>query len=232
MPAPRIPINVDNLVKGYRAGLTGEELARQLGIKGHVVLSRLRECGIEIRRNLGAPPRHKMPDRRIIRSYRQGMSVLALAIRYGVSRPVISRVLRHANISERSQSEAERVKWSRMTLRQRRRQMAAAHKATRGRHPTMAEQCRRALTVQAKGLHISKAETHLRMMLERRRLHPIPQQAIGPYNCDLGLAPVAVEVFGGQWHWSGPHLLRTPERFRHILNAGWHIRSAYRGTLW
>ena len=52
---------------------------------------------------------------------------------------------------------------------------------------------------------------------------PTPQHAIGPYNCDLGAYPVAVEIFGGNWHWSGRHLLRSPERFRYILNAGWHI---------
>jgi hypothetical protein len=60
-------------------------------------------------------------------------------------------------------------------------------------------------------------------MLEERGVSCIQQQAIGPYNCDLGAFPVAVEIFGGNWHFSGAHLARSEERTRYLLNAGWHV---------
>jgi hypothetical protein len=60
-------------------------------------------------------------------------------------------------------------------------------------------------------------------MLQDRGIPTIAQQAIGPYNCDLGAYPVAVEVFGGGWHWYGDHVAIVPKRFRYILDAGWHI---------
>src|SRR5690606_37643437 len=47
--------------------------------------------------------------------------------------------------------------------------------------------------------------------------------AIGPYNCDLAVHPVAVEVFGGGWHWHGAHYARAEERFRYIMNEGWYV---------
>ena len=52
---------------------------------------------------------------------------------------------------------------------------------------------------------------------------PIPQLAIGPYNCDLACHPVAVEIFGGNRHFSGRHLARAEKRIRYLGNAGWHL---------
>jgi very-short-patch-repair endonuclease len=48
----------------------------------------------------------------------------------------------------------------------------------------------------------------------------IAQQAIGRYNVDLAVWPVAMEVLGGNWHSRKPgHGKRTET----ILNQGWHL---------
>jgi len=76
---------------------------------------------------------------------------------------------------------------------------------------------------QAKATHVSEIELELAGMLSERGIETTPQLAIGPYNCDLAARPVAVEVFGGHWHWHGHHLARVEERFRHLMDAGWNI---------
>ena len=54
-------------------------------------------------------------------------------------------------------------------------------------------------------------------------LDPVQQKAIGPYNCDLAVYPIAVEIWGGGWHWHGKHRRMFEKRCRYILNAGWSI---------
>ena len=60
-------------------------------------------------------------------------------------------------------------------------------------------------------------------MLADRGIKTIPQFPIGRYNCDLATDSIAVEVWGGHWHWHGAHLARTEERFRYIMNRRWNI---------
>lgn len=49
------------------------------------------------------------------------------------------------------------------------------------------------------------------------------QKAIGPYNADLAAYPVAVEIFGGNWHARGRHAARFPDRVRYFLDQGWNL---------
>lgn len=159
----------------------------------------------------------------LIREYLGGKSEYALALELGVSRTPIRRILLENGIAPRSHSDAGLVRAGQMSPGQRRAQASAAHMAATGRKKTVAEQCLTAQTRQERGLFISARERQLAVMLAERGIEVIHQQAIGPYNCDLGAAPVAVEVYGGNWHWSGDHRRRVAERFNYILNAGWHI---------
>lgn len=224
MARKRVPVDTDYAVKEYVAGRDATSLAKELGVSLAVVLARLRERSIAVRRS--QPPRSKprtsVPDQDVIALYRQGVSEIGLARRYKVSRSVIARVLRVASVERRTQSESERVKWAGMTPRQRRAQTAAAHAAVRGTHQPLEHRCRIALSIERVG-RLTIHEHRLYDLLERRKLSTIPQRAIGPYNCDLGAAPVAVEIWGGHWHWGGRHMRRTPRRFRYLMNAGWSI---------
>jgi hypothetical protein len=167
--------------------------------------------------------RVSVPDEEIIRRYKSGESENALAKAYGVNRWVIRLRLIETDTPIRGRHAAEKLKWSRMSAGKRKAQVAAAHKATRGRIPTEEERCKGAQTRQEHQAHVSQTEMELGAMLAARGIRAIPQLAIGRYNCDLGASPVAVEIFGGEWHWCGSHMRRTPERLRYILNAGWHV---------
>lgn len=167
------------------------------------------------------PSKWNPPDLdHLITLYRSGLSVKRLADSCGVSRRAIDRVLRDSGITPRGRREAELLKWSQMSSAQRRRQTAAAHIASRRTH-SADRQMRHAIGRQAVG-RMTPTERELREWLANRRIGSIPQQAIGPYNADLGCYPVAVEIFGGNWHFHGRHLARLPQRVRYLFDAGWH----------
>lgn len=159
----------------------------------------------------------------LVERYNGGESENALSKRYEVSRTVVRRNLVIAGAHIRNQSESESVKWARMTAKQRAVQVSAAHDAARGRIHTEAEKVKRAKRVEELRLHVSESERTLAAMLNERGIDTRPQQAIGIYNCDLGAFPVDIEIWGGNWHWSGEHMERTPRRIHHILNTGWHV---------
>lgn len=159
----------------------------------------------------------------LVRRYLAGESVYGLSLALGVDRSVIARHLRESNITLRSHSDAGIIRARRMTPAQRKTQATAANCAAKGRRKTIAEQCLTAQTRQRRGIGISSYERNLTSLLHKRGIDAIPQLAIGPYNCDLGADPVAVEVFGGGWHWHGYHARIVEKRFRYILNAGWTI---------
>lgn len=218
MPAPLHLPQIAYLIKAYRAGATTKQIADELGVSLGTVYARLRRHQVPIRSS-----RHSLPVDTLVSLYASGISENALAARYGVSRPVIRRRLAEAHVTIRDPLAANRLMMRGRSGEENRRNTEAAHRASRGRHPSLEERMKVARGRQRTGAGASPTEGRLAAMLLDRGIATIAQQAIGPYNCDLGAAPVAVEIFGGDWHWHGRHLLRTPERFRYILNAGWHI---------
>jgi hypothetical protein len=167
--------------------------------------------------------RLNVPDAEIIKRYAAGESENAIAKSLGVNRWTIRLRLIESGAHIRSQSESEALKWSRMSAKQRARQVSEANIASRGRVRSIAEKVASAKTRQDRQTHVSPAERQFADMLDGLGIETIPQQALGPYNCDLGAYPVAVEIFGGHWHFGGEHLARTPERLRYFFDAGWHM---------
>jgi len=167
----------------------------------------------------------------LIKDYLAGESVNALAKRLGVERIVIDRRLRERQVPIRGRAEAERLKWSTMTAAQRQRQTAAAHRAVRGVPQPLETRMKKAQTLQRQG-RLHAGEQLLLDMLTAHGVPVIPQEAIGPYNCDLGAAPIAVEIFGGYWHWHGRHAARLPKRLDYICHAGWSIVVVHLAHKW
>ena len=156
----------------------------------------------------------------LLRRYVAGESENALAKESGINRFTFRTRLVEAGIIPRSQSEAELIKWSRMSARKRATQVAAAHEAARGRKVSFAEKCRRAKAIEGSKTHsVSDNEIVLGNWLRGMGYAPIHNLAVGPYNCDLGISAVAVEVWGGGWH-PKPN---EADRFKYILDAGHHI---------
>lgn len=214
------PARVDHAVQEYLAGKRAIIVQRETGVSRTVIYKALRSSAPQLIRGR----RRRIDATEMVRLYLTGVSEKALADRFGVNRWTVRARLVENGVAARGRSEAEFVKWANMTLVQRERQVAAAHAATRGRRCSLEERIKRAHANMLLGNYISHYEREFAAMLASRGVADVVlQQAVGPYNCDFGIAPVAVEIYGGYWHWGQGHLIRTPERYRYILNAGWHI---------
>src|SRR4051812_21903961 len=84
----------------------------------------------------------------LVRGYVAGESINQLAKEFSVSRSVVASRLQKAGVQLRGQSEAERLKWSKMGETERAAQVAAAHAASRGRTDPAERRARRALAFQ------------------------------------------------------------------------------------
>lgn len=162
----------------------------------------------------------------LLARYQAGESELELAREFKVSRNVIRKRLLDAGITPRSMRQAQIIRASKMSIEDRQLITAAAHAATRGRHRSITERSKGAITRQTKGLGISPVETMLVNMLTERGFKTIIQQkAIGTYNIDIAIEScrVAIEIYGGHWHSADHHALLHAKRTPYILNSGWNL---------
>ena len=164
-----------------------------------------------------------LPEAEICARYLSGESEKALANAYGIVRSTVRLCITNAGITPRNRSESMYLRMSQTSPEDRRALAASAHEAVRGRIRPVEELEKSAITRQDRKRHTSPQEFVLRDLLAKRGIETIHQQAIGPYNADLGAFPVAVEIFGGNWHASGTHKIRHPKRTRYLFDRGWNV---------
>lgn len=170
------------------------------------------------------PPKWTPPDPEdLIQRYLAGESANALAKRYGVSRGAVEHFLDRAGIPRRGPAEANRLLAAQRTPEERKRYAEAANAACRGKPQSFEHRCKIALAKERSQAHVSPDELLLQEWLRQRGIEATLQKAIGPYNADLAAYPVAVEIFGGNWHAYGRHATRFPERARYFLNQSWNL---------
>ncbi len=158
----------------------------------------------------------------LVERYTTGETEQTLAKSLGVARGVVRNRLLRAGVKPRGRKEANTLRMSQLPAEERQRLTNAAHAAARGSTQTWEQRCKIAKSKEAAQAGIGPLEIMLADML---RLHGVSfhqQTAIGPYNADFTSGSVAVEVFGGHWHFSGRHLARAQKRFRYLLDSGWH----------
>jgi very-short-patch-repair endonuclease len=118
-------------------------------------------------------------------------------------------------------SANSRKAWSRMTPEQRRKQVAAAHKAWRGSHHTE-ESLRKAAENRARHAKSGSAyEAQLVEWLRGRDISFAQQTAIGRYNVDFTIGDVVVEITSG---WTCKNEWRT--KLAYLFDEGWHLYVA------
>jgi len=156
----------------------------------------------------------------LIKRYSSGQSVNSLAAHYGTSRHSVTQYVRGLP-HYRGTTEANRITAANKSPEDHRRYAQAANAAVRGVPKTFEAKSRAARARQGNGLRINDTERTLATWLTERGVPAVPQQAIGPYNCDIGADPIAIEIQGGHWHASGAHRARFPNRTRYILDQGW-----------
>jgi hypothetical protein len=225
MPTKLTTADLDDLVKRYLAGEPIQGLASRFGLSHYTtVYYHLRRAGIRASRAQKSAAVQALNPEQLAADYRRGESVKSIAQRAGVSCDAIRSRLVSQGVTLRSTSEQGRIYSASLTPEQRRDRAAAANAAARGSTVPAHRLAQRAITLKERGWdgpHVSQGDRDLGALLAARGLQAVPQQAIGPYNVDLALSPVAVEVHGGSWHRSNAAAER--EREDYILDAGWHL---------
>ncbi|OYT82416.1 MAG: hypothetical protein CFE48_03740 [Pseudomonas sp. PGPPP2] len=221
MPRKTIVPNLDDLVAKYVAGASIDDICSQFSVSRAVLYRSFSEAGV-VMRNAGRP-KIELPTERLIEMFNSGVGISGIATYFKVAPNVIIRHLKLAGVPTRNRSEQQSARMATTAPDERKRLAQRANEAARGRVHSAEEKAQRALTNQTRSARISRYETQLFTMLVNRGIYPTTQHPIGPYNCDLAAHPVAVEVWGGHWHWTGKHAAITEERFRYLMNAGWHV---------
>lgn len=168
---------------------------------------------------------HILPIDRIVYLYTiEGVSENALAKCYGVDRGIIRRRLIKAGIKPRGRSEAERLKWSKMTPQQRKHQVQAAHDTVRGKVKSREYLLKRARGRQANP-RMSSLEKLFFEAFKKAGIEVIPQYAIDIFNIDFAIPTVkfAIEIDGGHWHTTEHHQRLDKRKEQFLSKQGWSL---------
>lgn len=216
MVAKTDPLKLNNAVQLYLSGKSAREACTTLGISTKTLYTELQVRGIEARTNRVTVDIEQLRHLYI----EERLSELEVARRLSTTRIVVRRRLIEMGIKPRNSSQASRIRMERTSPEQRSQLTTAAHDAVRGRQRSTEALHTAALSRQGKFTNsmLTTGERQLRNYLGQFNIDMTPQVAVGPYNVDFALAPVAVEVLGGTWHEGKVrHRVRTP----YILNQGW-----------
>lgn len=231
---PRIlePSDINNIISEYQAGASTRELGRKYGVQPQSLLIRLKNAGVSTRSIADAKRLHHPPIDipALLADYQQGESINALAKRFGISRRSIESRLLSNGIQLRTQSDAERLKWSKMNPDARERQVAKAHAASKvkfkGIPPSYATLVGKSEMWQRTG-RMTRSEASVSAILTDLGIPHTPQYVVGTYNIDLAVneMPIAVEVASsGIGKTYGPKLRRKLE---HLFSRGWLVLFIY-----
>lgn len=226
MPRKVDPAKIAHATELYTSGKSFREAAAEVGMDPESLRLILKRRGVVARpAGSGGRPAHNrrtLPDAEIVEAYRTGESELALANRFGVDRGVIRRRLVAGGVEIRGNRDAGKLRYVGSTAEQRSAITAAAHDAVRGTTLTEEHLVRMAQAKEAagRGRRFSRHEESLNNWLREHGVNAVREKAVGKYNIDLAIAPIAVEVLGGNWHaYKATHAQRTP----YILNEGWML---------
>jgi len=212
-----VNIPLDELVYWHNNGLSENELAAKFNASRTTVRRRLNMAGVP----LMGRERVRLPVNEMIELYQTGISENVIAARYNTSRTVVRNRLLKAGIAIRGQTEANRLMMSQRTPEEIARFTAPMHIAARGKKRTFEQLCNGAIGKEQTQAHATESERLFASWLAERGLTPVLQKAVGPYNIDVAVQPIAVEIYGGGWHGQGDHAARSRKRFEYILNNGW-----------
>lgn len=212
MPRPLSPLfNLDDAIRRYQAGEPSGQIAASMKVNRATLDRKLRAAGVAKQRDASWVDQ-------AVALHLEGVTQEEIGRRLGRTQPTISAaLLRRGYRTSRSDAAARRM--ARASTEERKALAAAAHDAVRGMTRTVDELEKRARGKQRTRAHATPEELAMAALLPGS----VPQLAIGKYNIDIGAEPVAVELFGGNWHADGRHRARLPQRVEYIADAGWNL---------
>lgn len=217
-------ININDAVEFYAKGVTLTATAEKFGVNPDALSKTFKALGIDVQRSgrAIAHNRIELPVNEIITMYQSGRSENSIAKHFGVARNVIRRVLTESGLETRTQSEAEKLKWAKMTLEQRANQVKSAHESSTGTPKTFEHRCKIALAREKlmADHHIGIGEPEFREYLVKNQIQFLYQKAIDTYNVDFLIGNVAVELttFGGRYR---RYRTTQNERAKNLFKRGY-----------
>ena len=162
----------------------------------------------------------------IIKDYSRNISILELARIYGVSRRVITRVLKENWIDIRGKSEAQFIRNKKMTREERMVNTKNAHDARRGQKDSLESLEKRAKTNNGR---IGMFELETIEYLEALGVSCEGQYAIGKYSIDIFINKplVAIEIYAS--HQGIKRATDLRERSKYLLNSGINLMNINTG---
>lgn len=214
-PNRRISLDDATIIDRYQRGSSLQGIADELGVSETVIRRRVMDAGIRLRTISEVRSGQPLPGKRIpidipamIARYESGASVNGLAKEFGISRAGIVLRLNEAGLTPRNRHESmvERIRQTSDGERQR----MTAHARNAG-----------VASKETRLTHVGWGEDIVRDWLIARGVKPVQQLGFGPYNIDLAIEPIAVEI------WSGPshplRVARSREKSELLINAGWTL---------
>lgn len=220
MPTKWTPENLGDARRRHEAGESLRQIAPSIGIDPETLRQKFHEWGWPVMpRGVAKQRANDARFKALHDRYLAGESGTALAAEAGINFANLYTAWRKRDWIIREGKEASALRYAGTTPEYRQAITVAAHDAVRGSNRTFDELCRRAIGVERARSNQSAVERAMLAMLP----DATPCKAIGPYNVDLALGTVAVEIFGGGWHGGGHHAARWPERIRYLLDQGWSV---------
>jgi len=229
------------LIQLYEAGKTIEQIADHFSSCEQTVGRRLKEAGVPLRSTgVSVATRNRLkralrlPEAEVRKLYSEGMSVLAMAKHFGVSRPAVRKRLQDLGLELRSGSEANSLRMAKLAPKQRKALVSKANEAARGRVRSEAELIKAAESrfqrFAAEGTFDSPYQRDLVEALAERGVELVVELPVGPYNIDIAItgSSVAVELHGGGWHRYGTHWESRKKRIEYLLSRGWALIEIWR----
>lgn len=227
MSSKTLSLNLDDIIRRYQGGESVAKIAASLGVGKSTVQKRLRDAGVmrTLQEATALRPKHR-PETiekldEVVKLRQSGLTQREIGERFGVPQATVSNWLLSRGVRADMHVSRQRYADS-LTPQQRAKQAEAAHEAVRGMKRTDADLIARAHTKQIKQSHATDTERLLAQALTARGLDPVLQLAVYKYNLDIGVEPVAMELFGGNWHAQGPAAARMPQRLKDIADRGFN----------
>lgn len=216
-------INTNDAINMYKSGKSVSEISSFFNVSDGTIYRAFKIAGFNNFRTTGGYST-KVPTDEIINLYKGGMSENALSKKFGVSRNVIRTRLVNNKVHIRSQSEAETLKWSKMSDKQRSQQVKAANKAIRNKPKGFHIQnaIKQAKQKEQTRSKVGALENAFIKEFEHKGFKVIPQKAVYVYNIDLAINNTAIEIHinsanphGNYWYFR--------KRIVELLKRNWNV---------
>lgn len=213
---------IDNFIELVRCGMSTTDTCSVVGISTTVGRRAVKKFGIKTPESIERERIDKLGEQ-MVTMYQNGESENAVAKHFSISRNVVRRQLERFGVEPRTQSEAESLKWSKMTEEQRQRQVKAAHKVNKGiiRSDESKIKLAKARERIKYDFLIGPGETELVQLLNDRGIDCVHQKAIKFYNVDIAVGNIAVELTKDRTRYSAFNP-KEIKRAKNLLECGFH----------